>query len=158
MRISDWSSDVCSSDLLQYVDDLMDRLGLTTLLRARPQPAHLAAEDPDLDLAERDSDRCCYLRKTLPMISVLRNYDCVLTGRKRFQTAERAGMDYVEVQETWLRVNPLADWSHEKIRTFLAEKDLARHPLVREGYPSIGCEPRSEEHTSELQSLMRISN
>src|SRR3546814_20253819 len=104
MRISDWSSDVCSSDLLQYVDDLMDRLGLTTLLRARPQPAHLAAEDPDLDLAERDSDRCCYLRKTLPMISVLRNYDCVLTGRKRFQTAERAGMDYVEVQETWLRV------------------------------------------------------
>src|SRR3546814_11973725 len=92
MRISDWSSDVCSSDLL-------------------------------------------------PMISVLRNYDCVLTGRKRFQTAERAGMDYVEVQETWLRVNPLADWSHAQIRSFLAEKDLARHPLVREGYPSLGCEP-----------------
>src|SRR3546814_20920292 len=111
----------------------MDRLGLTTLLRARPQPAHLAAEDPDLDLAERDSDRCCYLRKALPMISVLRNYDCVLSGRKRFQTAERAGMDYVEVMETWLRVNPRAEWSNVKSRTFLFEKDLTSHTLVREG-------------------------
>src|SRR3546814_11905373 len=89
----------------------MDRLGLTTLLRARPQPAHLAAEDPDLDLAERDSDRCCYLRKTLPMISVLRHYECVLTGRQRFQPAERAGLAYGEVQEIWLRVKPVADSS-----------------------------------------------
>lgn len=128
-------------ETLQYVDDLMDALGLTTLLRVRPQPVRLAAEDPDLDLACRDSDRCCYLRKTLPMISVLRNYDCVLTGRKRFQTAERAGMGHVEAQETWLRVNPLADWSHDRIREFLAEKNLLEHPLVHKGYPSIGCEP-----------------
>src|SRR3546814_16515720 len=29
MRISDWSSDVCSSDLLAYPDDIAQRLNLT---------------------------------------------------------------------------------------------------------------------------------
>ena len=131
-------------ETLTYVDDLMDQLGLTTLVRARPRPGNLAAEDPDTDLAERDSDRCCYLRKTLPMISVLRHYDCILTGRKRFQTDDRSTMDVVEVQETWLRANPLASWDLEDIQTYLQKHELLRHPLVSQGFSSIGCEPCTE--------------
>ncbi|MCB2076464.1 MAG: phosphoadenylyl-sulfate reductase [Novosphingobium sp.] len=136
-------------ETIGYVDDLMDQLGLTTLVRARPRPAGIEAEDPDSTLASSDSDRCCYLRKTLPMMSVLRNFDAVLTGRKRFQTADRSDMAFVERQETWLRVNPLADWSHERIRNYLADNNLLAHPLVAQGFPSIGCEPctaRSDDY------------
>lgn len=129
------------AETLTYVDDLMDRLGLTTLVRARPSPARLKVEDPGGDLNARDGDRCCYLRKTLPMIGVLRNYDCVLTGRKRFQTVDRAQMDLVEVQESWLRVNPLADWTRDQIREYLEGHGILEHPLVSQGYASIGCEP-----------------
>jgi len=129
------------SETLSYVDDLMDRLGLTTLVRARPSMKHLGVDDPDGDLHRRDPDRCCYLRKTLPMVGVLNNFDCVLTGRKRFQTSDRAQMDIVEVQETWLRVNPLHDWSHEQVTAYLEEHEILQHPLVARGYPSIGCEP-----------------
>jgi len=129
------------AETLRYVDDLMDRLGMTTLVRARLAPARLEVEDPDGKLHTRDTDRCCYLRKTMPMIGVLKNYDCVLTGRKRFQTGERAGMGIVEVQESWLRVNPLADWSRERVLEFLSAHDLLEHPLVSQGYASIGCEP-----------------
>jgi len=50
-------------------------------------------------------------------------------------------MDIVEVQETWLRVNPLHDWSHERVTSYLAEHAILQHPLVAQGYPSIGCEP-----------------
>lgn len=128
-------------ETLDYVDSLMDRLGLTTLLRVRPSPARLDAEDPNGDLNARDADRCCYVRKTLPMISALRHFDAILTGRKRFQTAERQQMDYVEVQESWLRINPLADWSKSQIDAFIAKHDLPPNPLVAEGYPSIGCAP-----------------
>ena len=131
------------SETLRYIDDLMDQLGLTTLVRARPAPAGLAAEDPDGQLFARDSDRCCYVRKTLPMIGVLKNYDCVLTGRKRFQTDERSLMNYVEVQESWLRVNPLADWTREQVLGYLKVHALLEHPLVSLGYQSIGCEPCS---------------
>lgn len=129
------------TETLTYVDDLMEQLGLTTLVRTRPSPARLGAEDPDGELHARDSDQCCYLRKTLPMIGVLRNYDCVLTGRKRFQTSDRARMDVVEVQESWLRVNPLADWTRDQVLEYLEDRGIRGHPLVSRGYASIGCEP-----------------
>ena len=129
------------AETLTYVDDLMDVLGLTTLVRARPSLSRLVVDDPDGELFGRDSDRCCYLRKTLPMIGVLRNYDCVLTGRKRFQTGDRAQMNLVEVQENWLRVNPLADWTREQVLEYLEGHGILEHPLVSLGYASIGCEP-----------------
>lgn len=129
------------SETLGYVDDLMDQLGLTTLVRARPSLRSLSADDPDGELHHSDPDRCCYLRKTLPMVGVLSNFDCVLTGRKRFQTKDRERMDVVEVQETWLRVNPLHDWSHEQVTSYLRDHDILQHPLVAQGYPSIGCAP-----------------
>ena len=47
------------AETLVYVDDLMDRLGLTTLVRARPSSAGLEVDDPDGELYARDSDRCC---------------------------------------------------------------------------------------------------
>lgn len=125
----------------RYVDDLMDQLGLTVLVRTRPAPARIKVEDPDDMLSGRDSDRCCFIRKTLPMIGVLKNYDCVLTGRKRFQTGDRAQMNLVEVQETWLRVNPLAAWTREQILDFLKQHGILEHPLVSMGYASIGCKP-----------------
>jgi phosphoadenosine phosphosulfate reductase len=132
------------AETLVYVDDLMDRLGLTTLVRARPSLAGLEVDDPDGELYARDSDRCCYMRKTLPMIGVLRNYDCVLTGRKRFQTPDRSYMDTVEVQDSWLRVNPLADWTREQVLDFLECHGILEHPLVSRGYASVGCEPCTE--------------
>lgn len=132
------------AETLVYVDELMDRLGLTTLVRARAPLAGLEVDDPDGELHARDSDRCCYLRKTLPMIGVLRNYDCVLSGRKRFQTADRSDMDTVEVQDSWLRVNPLADWTREQVLDYLDRHGILEHPLVSQGYASVGCEPCTE--------------
>ncbi|QLC25971.1 phosphoadenylyl-sulfate reductase [Parasphingopyxis algicola] len=129
------------TETLEYVDALMDALGLTTLVRVRPSAAQLAAADPWGDLHATDSDRCCYVRKTLPMIGALKNYDCVLTGRKRFQTDDRKQMDHVEVQQSWLRINPLAGWTPDDINAFLNDHGLARHPLVACGYASIGCAP-----------------
>src|SRR3546814_3316063 len=40
---------------------------------------------------------------------------------------------------------------------YLAETDFGRTDLYRGLARALGVEPRSEEHTSELQSLMRIS-
>jgi phosphoadenosine phosphosulfate reductase len=40
-----------------------------------------------------------------------------------------------------LKINPLIDWSPEMIAAYIAEHDLPPHPLVAEGYPSIGCMP-----------------
>src|SRR3546814_10401522 len=105
MRISDWSSDVCSSDLL----------------------------------------------------------DSWISGRKAFQSQTRQNLPRFEVEDGRLNLNPLGDWTKRDLEAYFEEHKLPRHPLEEEGYHSTRCDPctsklSSEEHTSELQSLMRISH
>src|SRR3546814_7459828 len=59
MRISDWSSDVCSSDLLD------SSVGWNTLLKARPEVATIA-ETANLDPLTVAADRYATLRKFAP--------------------------------------------------------------------------------------------
>ena len=40
-----------------------------------------------------------------------------------------------------LTVNPLARWSADQVEDWLRDHQLPRHPLVEQGYPSIGCWP-----------------
>jgi phosphoadenosine phosphosulfate reductase len=40
-----------------------------------------------------------------------------------------------------VKVNPLADWTAEEILDYAKSHDLPPHPLVAQGYPSIGCMP-----------------
>ena len=52
-----------------------------------------------------------------------------------------AALPRFEVEEGRLKVNPLADWDKARIETYFEEHDLPPHPLVAQGYPSIGCAP-----------------
>src|SRR3546814_7647846 len=88
MRISDWSSDVCSSDL--------------------PVDIRMGAVDPPRELVERIAD-------------VLIGFDVAARGRRDL----------------------------EQINARVPVRMLVEEALV--------TEERSEEHTSELQSLMRTS-
>src|SRR3546814_5019205 len=99
MRISDWSSDVCSSDLLEIADQVPWSERIT-----KYDEAHF--------------------------VTYLRLLD-----------ADAEGADWREVARLVLRRNPDADPAAAR-RCW--EEHLARAH-------------RSEEHTSELQSLMRIS-
>ena len=124
-----------------YVDELAGFLNLTDVRVIEPSPVSLSVEDPHGDLHARDPDRCCYLRKTLPMISALSGFKAWVTGRKRFQTSERATLDYFEHQEAWIKINPLRSWTAAQIADFMTEHSLPAHPLLSRGYRSIGCAP-----------------
>ena len=39
------------------------------------------------------------------------------------------------------RINPIAEWSKERQKQEVAARGLQPHPLVAQGYPSIGCAP-----------------
>src|SRR3546814_5576032 len=125
MRISDWSSDVCSSDLLvenQHLRIVQDRLGQAdATLEALGQrldglPQHVL----QLHLGDRGFDPLALVR-----------------------TTEAADFSD-ELEKTAHRHVAVAG------RAFGQITDL---PL---GLQGLGAN-RSEEHTSELQSLMRIS-
>jgi phosphoadenosine phosphosulfate reductase len=128
-------------ETLRYRDRLQDMLGLTDIRSLGPHPADRNERDPEGVLWSRDADACCNFRKVVPMRRALAGFAASVTGRKRFQTEARARMQSVEYFEGRFRFNPLAGWDLADIESYFTAHDLPRHPLVEDGYPSIGCLP-----------------
>ena len=126
---------------LQYRDELVARLGLTNVRVQTPIAREAALEDAAGDLWKRSADACCALRKVRPLARALEGFDAWGTGRKRFQGGLRSGLALVEHDGTHFKVNPLAGWSAEDVAAYAAAHDLPAHPLVAQGFPSIGCWP-----------------
>ena len=131
------------AETLVYQQELSERLGLSDLRIIRAADTDLAAQDPDKTLHQRDTDACCALRKTVPLQKALQGFNGWITGRKRFHGGDRAGLDFFETEPGTgrMKVNPLAHWAPEDVKTYMEENRLPRHPLVAKGYPSIGCMP-----------------
>lgn len=128
-------------ETMRYRDRLQATLGLTDIRSVGPHPDDRRTQDPEGTLWSRDPDACCHFRKVVPLRRALVGFDAIVTGRKRFQTAERATMHKVELVEGRVRFNPLVDWSLPELIAYMDEHRLPKHPLINDGYPSIGCIP-----------------
>lgn len=128
-------------ETLRYRDRLQEKLGLTDLRSIGPHPDDTRTLDPEGTLWARDPDSCCNFRKVLPLRRAMAGFDAEITGRKRFQTLARTGMAPLELNGTRFVVNPLWNWSLEDLKNHILAHDLPRHPLVEDGFLSIGCMP-----------------
>ncbi len=128
-------------ETLAYRDELVERLGLENVIVADPDPATLAAEDPEKFLFASDPDRCCDIRKVQPLATALEGYEAWITGRKGFQSTTRARVPLFEAEGERVKVNPLVSWTASDLLAYIREAELPPHPLVAKGYPSIGCLP-----------------
>lgn len=128
-------------ETIAYRDFLVESLGLTNIQTLGPSIHDLKADDPDGTLNERHTDLCCHIRKTLPLVRALRPYKAWISGRKRHHGGSRAALPRVEIQDGKLKLNPLYDWDASHLREYMQSHQLTYHPLVEQGYPSIGCIP-----------------
>lgn len=140
-------------ETLRYRDRLQEKLGLTDLRAIGPLPSDLTAQDPNGALWNQDQDACCFVRKVLPLERALAPFKASITGRKRFQTSTRTTMNPIEEERvravdgkdtqgaTRFKLNPLSFWGEEELNQYLEEHRLPKHPLVKDGYRSIGCMP-----------------
>ena len=129
------------SETLDYQRDVAWNLGLTNVQIIRPDARELLARDADNILHIAEPDACCTLRKTEPLERALAPYAGWITGRKRFQSGSRAGLPVFEAEAGRLKVNPLANWTAAELSQHMDAHDLPRHPLVAQGFRSIGCAP-----------------
>jgi phosphoadenosine phosphosulfate reductase len=131
------------AETLAYQSEVAERLGLKDVRILRATDEDIQSRDPYGALRFSDPDACCDLRKTLPLERALAGFDGWITGRKRYQTGGRATLEFFELEESTgrIKVNPLAHWAPEDVRAYMDENRLPRHPLIKEGYPSIGCWP-----------------
>ena len=131
------------TETLVYQIEVSERLGLKDVRILQPSKDRIEREDPYGALRFSDPDRCCRLRKTTVLEPALQGFDAWITGRKRFQSGSRKALEFFEFDavQNKIKINPLAHWSAQDIATYMEENRLPRHPLVDQGYPSIGCVP-----------------
>lgn len=132
-------------ETLAYRDALVAQLGLKNLINLYPCLAELEMRDESGLRWSYDPDGCCEIRKVKPLARALAGYDATLTGRKAFQSSTRSNLPRFEIdtsdEQGRLKINPLIDWTAGDIEAYFETYELPRHPLVAQGYPSIGCSP-----------------
>jgi phosphoadenosine phosphosulfate reductase len=122
------------AETLELVEVSRVRYGLN-LVVTKPAPG---AEDWPCG-----SSQCCRFRKVEPLREALAGKAAWITGLKRVDSPTRAMIPVVGYDETFglVKVNPLATWTDEDIASYESDHDLPFHPLMRQGYRSIGCAP-----------------
>jgi phosphoadenosine phosphosulfate reductase len=93
-----------------------------------------------------DRKSCCRMRKVLPLRAYLGGLDAYVSGLRRDQNLNRANTRKVEFDASAggiVKLNPLADWSHDQVEDYVRAHEVPVNRLHAEGYPSVGCEPCS---------------
>lgn len=88
---------------------------------------------------ERDPDFCCSVNKVEPLEAIKPNYHIWVSSLMRWQSDHRSDMAVFEERRGIIKFNPMIDVSKDERDAYIAEHQLPFHPLVAEGYSSIGC-------------------
>ena len=123
-----------------YRSKIIDLLGLKDVRIIRPQASDVAVLDPQGTLSATDPDACCDIRKVRPLERALQGFDAVLSGRKRYHGEGRERLATVSLDgKGRVKGEPLAGYDATAIAKYMKDHDLPPHPLMEQGYFSIGC-------------------
>jgi phosphoadenosine phosphosulfate reductase len=128
-------------ETLAYRDRLIEVLGLRDVRSVKPLEEALSRDDPNAELWFSDPDACCRIRKVEPLARALKPFDAWINGRKRFQGGLRTQISVVEQDGERLKFNPFANVSREDIQAIFEAAKLPPHPLLAQGFMSVGCMP-----------------
>jgi phosphoadenosine phosphosulfate reductase len=114
-----------------------DQYGLNVVeVKPLTDPGPLYATDPD---------RCCGIRKVEPLARAIAGFDAWISAVRQDQSVTRSATAVVEYHELdgrpIVKVFPLAHWSREDVWRYIREHEVPYHPLLDQGYTSIGCWP-----------------
>jgi phosphoadenosine phosphosulfate reductase len=85
---------------------------------------------------------CCDLRKLEPMKRLLAGRSAWVTGLRREQSEQRAGVPFFEIDaEGREKFYPLADWSEADVWQYVKTFEVPYNELHDQFFPSIGCAP-----------------
>jgi phosphoadenosine phosphosulfate reductase len=87
---------------------------------------------------------CCEIRKVEPLKRALEGLAAWMTGLRREQSVTRTSLDKIQIDHAHggiYKINPLADWTEERVWDYIRQNNLPYNRLHDRGYPSIGCAP-----------------
>jgi phosphoadenosine phosphosulfate reductase len=121
-------------ETLEMVELVRRRYGLNLrVMTALPQEEELWKVDPE---------NCCSAIKTGQLDRALFGKRAWMSGVRRDDAPTRANTPVVHRDMRGLvKVNPIATWSAWDVAGYIEDHDVPVHPLVSQGYLSIGCRP-----------------
>ena len=122
---------------LRYKAYLTDLFRLKVFDVAAPPAAH--ERTAHARLWEADPDRCCAVNKIAPLEAIEPDYQVWISSLMRWQSEHRAGMRIFERRRGILKFHPMIDVTREERDDYIRAHHLPFHPLVLQGYASIGC-------------------
>lgn len=125
------------AETLSYRDQLVKQWNLR--VEDIDPDRHHHAYSVSEQLWNTDPDLCCSVNKVQPLEEVKQDFHVWVSSLMRWQTEHRAGLEVFEERRGIIKFNPMIDVSKEERDDYIASHDFPFHPLVAEGYSSIGC-------------------
>lgn len=94
--------------------------------------------------SQEDRQLCCRVRKVEPLRRYMSDLDAYVTGLRRDQNLNRRDTPKVELDVghgNLVKINPIADWTRERVMEYVGEHRVPINRLHNEGFPSVGCAP-----------------
>ncbi len=126
----------------RFADALIQRLRLdvrfygATLTAARQEALYGRLWEQ----GEEGVKRYLQINKVEPMQRALTELGAKawMAGLRAEQTEHRAALRRIEQQDGRTKIHPILNWTEEQVDSYMREWDLPYHPLVQQGYRSIG--------------------
>ena len=95
------------------------------------------------ELWKKDPDKCCNIRKMVPLAEALSGLKAWITGIRRDQAPTRANAPVVswDAKFKLVKINPLVRWTSEDVWNYIRANGVPYNVLHDNNYPSIGCAP-----------------
>ncbi len=128
-------------ETLAFRDQLLQDLGI------RVKNLHTIADDQALrqqhrDLHRTDPDMCCFINKVEPLQQARADLWAWVTGIRRDQTEARRNTPIItSARNGKYKLCPMATWTQRDVWRYINTHDLPVHPLLQQGYMSVGCAP-----------------
>lgn len=131
---------------LELVEDVRRRYGIDVDV-VSPWPDTVAAyvEESGIDgfydgVAQREA--CCNVRRGEPLRRLLAGKRGWIVGARNEVAPEAPLPESVRDAALGIwKFHPLADWTEDDVWTYLHTNGVPYHPLHKQGYATIGCEP-----------------
>ena len=124
-------------ETLQYKEQLTRLLNLN-VVTLKPDPSRYMTTQAQ-QMWAKNSEACCEINKIEPLKKIKFNYQVWVSGLIGYQNGHRSTLSILEDRPDILKFYPLIDWNKSLVDEYIENHGLPFHPLVYQGYHSVGC-------------------
>ena len=124
-------------ETLRYKQQLTRLLNLN-VVTLKPDPSkHMTTQVQQM--WTKKPEACCEVNKIEPLKKIKFDYHVWVSGLIGYQNSRRNTLSILEERPDILKFYPLIDWNKSLVDEYLENHGLPFHPLVDQGYHSVGC-------------------